>query len=223
MSEIQTSPLYVVSMSGIHGAGKATLAGGLCRELDLRPIPVKIFALGRMLDEEGLWTCRENALEQNRQVRAGGAPERAATSRLGLLDIAIYASAMAGFGKMDPAFVERLYATLRQDCAADYRFPRALIGMVGRAEVIQERLLSRDAQKGATASRGVRKLDRMYDLFVRIYRDGDYPGELVAEIVESYRRRGALLLIDSSEKGIEAVRAEAVDFLRRLGLAAPPV
>jgi hypothetical protein len=215
MSQITTSPDYLVSMSGIHGAGKATLCDGLCRELGLRPNPVKVFSLGRMLDEEGLWTCRDNALEQNRQVRDGGTPQRTATSRLGLLDVAIYGAAMAGFGRIDPAPVEKVRAALRQDAAGGYVFPRALIGMVGRAEVIQERLLARDAQKGLTASRGTKKLDRMYDLFTGIYRDGNYPDDLVRDIVEHYRREGRLLLIDTSEKGIDEVRREAVGFLGR--------
>jgi hypothetical protein len=224
MSEIQIGPDYVVSMSGIHGAGKATLCAGLCAELGLRPNPVKVFALGRMLDEEGLWTCRANALEQNRQIResarepAAGEPARTATSRLGLLDVAIYGAAMAGFGRIDPAPVEKVRAALRQDMAEGYLFPQALIGMVGRADVIQERLLARDARKGLTASRGTKKLDRMYDLFVRIYRDGDYPDDLVGEIVETYRRERKLLLIDTSEKGIEEVRREGVEFLAGLGL-----
>src|SRR4029079_11005911 len=114
MSEMQIGPDYVVSMSGTPGAGKAPLCAGLCDELGLRPNPVKVFALGRMLDEEGLWTCRANALEQNRQIRESmREPARTATSRLGLLDVAIYGAAMAGFGRIDPAPVEKVRAALR--------------------------------------------------------------------------------------------------------------
>lgn len=220
MSEWQTNPEYLVSMSGLHGAGKGTLCEGLCQELGLRTIAVKIFALGRMLDEEGLRTCRENALEQNRLLREGGTPQRVATSRLGLLDVAIYAMAMARFGRIDAGYVEGLCATLAADLAAGYQFPEVLIAMVCRAEVLQERLLARDAEKGLKATRGTKALERMFDIVCGIYRDSDYPHACIAEVVEFYRRRGRLLFIDSSELGIGEVRARAVAFLEGHGLLA---
>ncbi|WP_437759680.1 hypothetical protein [Sorangium sp. So ce1389] len=218
MIEIEPNPSYVVSMSGIHGAGKATLAEWLCKEYGLREIPTKVFALGRMLDAEGLETVRANALEQNRLVLAEGAPARSATSRLGLLDVALYASAMASFGRIDPAFVEQMVATVTGDMSHGYAFPQVLIGMACRAEALQERLMARDAEKGLKASRGLKRLEQMYDIVVGIYRDAQYPNACVAGVVEHYRRRERLLFLDTSDLGIEAVRERAGAFLRERGL-----
>lgn len=209
-------------MTGAHGAGKATLTRGLTERLGLSSVDVKVFALGRMLDAAGLETCRGNAGEQNRQVRELAAARRGVvTSRLGLLDVAVYAAAMRRFGRIDAADVAAAIGRLRRDLDDGYALPQALIAMVCDAEALQDRLLGRDRKKGLQASRSVKKLRRLLDVMSAIYRDGDYPDDLVAELVEHYRGRDRLLVLDTTGLDVEATRDAAARFLEERRIAVP--
>ena len=221
--KVNTHPGYVLSMTGIHGAGKGTLRNGLVAHRGFSADDLKVFALGRMLDAEGLWTCRENAKEQNRRAMAIALRgERAVTSRLGLLDVAIYGRVMQRWGKIADADVDSLLAAIRADLASDYVLPSALVALVCQPEALQERLLARDANAGKAASRGQKALARMVAALSEIYAGEVSIDPLVDEVLDHYRSQERFVLIDTSSVGIEVLRADVVAFLERSGLMSQP-
>ncbi len=192
-------PAYSLSMTGVHGAGKKTLQAHLCEASEtLRPVPLKLFQLGRMIDLEALYLFRSRCHQQHEVVEEiAEAGHHAVTSRLGILDVAIYACAMQQFGRIPASEVIEFLEVLSGDLER-LHLPHALIAMFCDAAQLQERLVARDAQKKLKAARGLKKLERMVNLVRGIFIDAIYPHPLVAAIVEHYRTTGALLVLDTT-------------------------
>jgi hypothetical protein len=205
---------YPISMSGIHGSGKATLRDGVARRYDrCEGIDFHLLELGRKVDVAGLSTFRDRYLEQDGLVRQ--AIERGrlpVTSRLGILDVAIVASVMAAMGRLPEDDVRSFLERLADDLPA-VLFPRTLAAVVCEPTTLLRRLAERDEARGRTPPRGVKVLSEMATRLEEIYVLGRYPHPLIAGIVELYRGSGSLVVVDTSKLDAAEALALVVRFL----------
>jgi hypothetical protein len=211
---MKTEHPYPISFSGMHGCGKKTLRDGLCAATEgYHPIHYKLLELGRMVDEDGLHVFRARAREQDRLVREAIAQGgQAVTSRLGILDVAITACTMARLGRIDADIVDAFVASLGEDIE-HAALPRTLAVVLTPAATLQERLLARDQQAGASNTRGQAKLARMVDFMEEIFVQGICPHPVIERLVGSYRERDALLLVDTGRRDRAAALADVQAFL----------
>ncbi|HEY8202472.1 MAG TPA: hypothetical protein VII47_14110 [Actinomycetota bacterium] len=202
---------YPISMTGIQGGGKKTLRDGLVARFPrFEPVELHLLKLGRMVDLEGLQVFRDRYREQDRLVRDIVGRERlAVTSRLGILDVALVASVMAGLGKIEQDGVEAFLEEVEADVPA-MLFPSTLAAVTADAATLQQRLAARDEGQARKPSRGARALAFMAGKLEDVYVRGAYPHPVVEHMVEPYRRSGTLLLVDTA----------ALDEAEALGLVA---
>jgi hypothetical protein len=211
-SVIEVSPEYPVSMTGIQGGGKKTLRDGLVsRFAGFEAVELHLLELGRMVDLEGLQTFRDRYREQDRLVREiAGRGRLAVTSRLGILDVALVASVMAGLGKIEEAGVAAFLEQVDGDVPA-MLFPRTLAAVVADAATLQQRLATRDESRAQKPSRGGKALRFMAEKLEDVYVHGRYPHPAIERIVEPYRRSGTLLVVDTAALD----EAEALELVAR--------
>jgi hypothetical protein len=202
---------YPISMTGIQGGGKKTLRDGLVARFPrFEPVELHLLELGRMVDLQGLQTFRDRYMEQDRLVRdIAGRGNLAVTSRLGILDVALVASVMAGLGKIERAGVEAFLEQVDADVPA-LLFPRTLAAVMADAATLQQRLAARDEDQARRPSRGSKALGFMAGKLEDVYVRGVYPHPVVERIVELYRQSGTLLVVDTAALD-EAAALEVVE------------
>jgi hypothetical protein len=166
-----------------------------------------------MVDEDGLHVFRARASEQDRLVRAAIAQGgQAVTSRLGILDVAITACTMARLDRIDADIVDAFVATLGDDLE-HAALPRTLAVVLTPAAILQERLLARDQQAGASNTRGQAKLARMAAFMEEVFVQGIFPHPVIERLVDSYRERDALLVLDTGQRDRASALADVQAFL----------
>jgi hypothetical protein len=207
---------YPISMSGIQGAGKATLRDGLARRYGrCEGIDFHLLELGRKVDLAGLSTFRDRYRVQDGLVRQ--AIERGrlpVTSRLGILDVAILASVMADLGRIPAEGVDSFLHTVADDLPS-LLFPRTLAAVVCEPTTLLQRLVARDEARGRNPPRGLKVLGEMAARLEEIYVAGHYPDPRIAQIVEFYRGSGSLLVVDTSKLDEAEALALVVEFLEQ--------
>jgi hypothetical protein len=207
---------YPISMSGIQGAGKATLRDGLARRYGrCEGIDFHLLELGRKVDLAGLSTFRDRYRVQDGLVRHAIEQGRLpVTSRLGILDVAILASVMADLGRIPAEGVDSFLHTVVDDLPS-LLFPRTLAAVVCEPTTLLQRLVARDEARGRNPPRGLKVLGEMAARLEEIYVAGHYPDPRIAQIVEFYRGSGSLLVVDTSKLDEAEALALVVEFLEQ--------
>ncbi len=202
---------FKLALFGVHGVGKSTVATQVARELNASlPVDEVLWPI-RMTNHVGLIAYLAKYAAQAREIQ-NSPGQTYVSSRLGLLDVAVYAVALRELGTLTPDDCADIIARVER-LRDDWPAPCKLVHLTASIEVLKERLHVR-SQNQPPRSYDEGALRSVHETYTALVDHRDPIAEELRSLYRDCESRCRVVSLDTTGLTAREVAAACLQFVK---------